>query len=119
MELLISLLFVCALISKALPDGSPNGKQCFTCQGTDCTHTLKCVGSEDRCVKASMIVHGQTLTVKGCASQTVCAGCLNAQLGNTVVDMSCCEGDLCNNARRIGQSVLLLLVSVASIILFH
>ncbi|XP_036393955.1 urokinase plasminogen activator surface receptor-like [Megalops cyprinoides] len=103
----------------ALPDGSPNGKQCFTCEGTDCTHTLKCLGSEDRCIKASVKSDGQTVTVKGCVSQTACAGTLNAQLGNTAVDMSCCEGDLCNNARRIGQSVLLLLVSVASIILFH
>ncbi|KAG7469211.1 hypothetical protein MATL_G00126430 [Megalops atlanticus] len=103
----------------ALPDASPNGKQCFTCQGTDCTHTLKCLGSEDRCIKTSVKSDGQTVTVKGCASQTACAGNINAQFGNTAVGMSCCEGDLCNNARRIGQSVSLLLVSLASIILFH
>ncbi|XP_035259875.1 lymphocyte antigen 6A-2/6E-1-like [Anguilla anguilla] len=105
-------------LAPELPNSSPNGKKCFTCVGNDCTSTLECKGSEDRCIKAT--VSGQTVTMKGCASQTVCSGSLNAQIESIGVDVNCCEGNLCNNALRIGQSVLfLLLVPLASVILFN
>ncbi|KAJ8332756.1 hypothetical protein SKAU_G00416520 [Synaphobranchus kaupii] len=98
----------------------PNGKKCFTCVGDDCTSTLQCIGPEDRCIKSSVTVNGQKVTKKGCVSKTICSGSLNSQLGAIAVDLSCCEGDMCNNALRIGQSILfLLLVPLASFILFN
>ncbi|KAJ8332761.1 hypothetical protein SKAU_G00416570 [Synaphobranchus kaupii] len=100
--------------------GTPNGKKCFTCVGDDCTSTLGCIGPEDRCIKSSVTVNGQKVTFKGCVSKTICSGSLNSQLGPIAVDLSCCEGDMCNNALRIGQSILfLLLVPLASFILFN
>ncbi|KAJ8332779.1 hypothetical protein SKAU_G00416750 [Synaphobranchus kaupii] len=102
------------------PGTSPNGKKCFTCVGDDCTSTLECIGPEDRCIKSSMTVNGQKVTKKGCVSKTICSGSWNSQLGAVAVDLSCCEGNMCNNALRIGQSILfLLLVPLASFILFN
>ncbi|KAG5856154.1 hypothetical protein ANANG_G00005010, partial [Anguilla anguilla] len=103
-----------------LPNSSPNGKKCFTCVGNDCTSTLECKGSEDRCIKATVSTGGQAVTIKGCASKTICSGSMNSQVKSIAVDLNCCEGNLCNNALRIGQSVLfLLLVPLASVILFN
>ncbi|KAJ8332768.1 hypothetical protein SKAU_G00416640 [Synaphobranchus kaupii] len=104
----------------ALPD-TPNGRKCFTCVSvSDCTVTLGCLGPEDRCITYSGTVDGQSSTVKGCASQSVCSGNVNSRLREVVIDHSCCEGDMCNNALRIGQSILfLLLVPLASFILFN
>ncbi|XP_061094896.1 phospholipase A2 inhibitor NAI-like [Conger conger] len=98
----------------ALPESSTNGKKCFTCTASgDCTSTLECKGSEDSCFKSS---GGK---VKGCASQSFCSGALNAGRG-AIVDLNCCEGNMCNNALRIGQSILfLLLVPLASFFLFN
>ncbi|KAJ8378948.1 hypothetical protein AAFF_G00233130 [Aldrovandia affinis] len=109
--------------SQNVPDGiadtNPNGKKCFTCLSEDCTGTTQCLGSENRCIKSSVSTGGHTMIVKGCASQSICAGSLNAQVGDIAVNLSCCQGDLCNNALRVGQNVLLLLVPLASIVLFH
>ncbi|KAJ8332780.1 hypothetical protein SKAU_G00416760 [Synaphobranchus kaupii] len=103
-----------------LPGTSPNGKKCFTCVDNNCTHTLECIGPEDRCIKSSMTIEGQKATLKGCASKTACSGSLNSQLGAVGMDMSCCEEDMCNSALRIRQSILfLLLVPLASFILFN
>ncbi|KAJ8287656.1 hypothetical protein COCON_G00003150 [Conger conger] len=101
----------------ALPESSTNGKKCFTCAASgDCTSTLECKGSEDRCFMFTVPAVGK---VKGCASQSFCSGSLIAQLG-AIVDLNCCEGNLCNNALRIGQSILfLLLVPLASFFLFN
>ncbi|XP_061111476.1 phospholipase A2 inhibitor NAI-like [Conger conger] len=101
----------------ALPESSTNGKKCFTCAASgDCTSTLECKGSEDRCFMVTVPAVGK---VKGCASQSFCSGSLNTQLG-AIVDENCCEGNLCNNALRIGQSILfLLLVPLASFVLFN
>ncbi|XP_035259861.1 urokinase plasminogen activator surface receptor-like [Anguilla anguilla] len=107
-------------LAPELPNSSPNGKKCFTCVGNNCTSTLECKGSEDRCINATESTGGQAMTTKGCASQTFCSGSLNAQIESNGVDLNCCEGNLCNNALRIGQSVLfLLLVPLASVILFN
>ncbi|KAJ8343409.1 hypothetical protein SKAU_G00307380 [Synaphobranchus kaupii] len=106
----------------ALPDTSPNGKKCFTCLGDDCTLTLECIGTEDHCVKSTVSAQGREVTVKGCGSQTVCLGSLNSQLkeADLAIDLICCEGDMCNNALRIRQSILfLLLVPLAPFILFN
>ncbi|XP_061096525.1 urokinase plasminogen activator surface receptor-like [Conger conger] len=97
----------------ALPESSTNGKKCFTCAADDnCTSTLECKGSEDRCFMVTLPAVGM---VKGCVSQSLCSGSLiAAAIGD------CCEGNLCNNALRIGQSILfLLLVPLASFFLFN
>ncbi|KAJ8282985.1 hypothetical protein COCON_G00055040 [Conger conger] len=101
----------------ALPESSTNGKKCFTCTASgDCTGTLECKGSEDRCFKSAVL---GGVKIKGCASQSICSGVLNAELGATV-DLNCCEGNMCNNALRIGQSILfLLLLPLASFFLFN
>ncbi|XP_035249477.1 5E5 antigen-like isoform X1 [Anguilla anguilla] len=104
--------------------GSPNGKKCFTCVDNDCS-TLECKKSEDRCFKATAFTEGKKLTVKGCAPQFLCSTSMHSVIEKMFPEfyglvMSCCEGNLCNNALRIGQSVLfLLLVPVASVILFN
>ncbi|KAG5271040.1 hypothetical protein AALO_G00175190 [Alosa alosa] len=98
---------------------TPNGKQCFTCEGDDCTKQLSCVGNEDRCIKTTTTMSGQTVTMKGCASSSICAGDLSADLGSVAVGLNCCEGNLCNSAKSVGQSVLLLLGSLVSVLLFH
>ncbi|XP_061096501.1 phospholipase A2 inhibitor gamma subunit B-like [Conger conger] len=101
----------------ALPESSTSGKKCFTCLAPgNCTSTMECKEGEDRCFMVTVPPVG---TVKGCASQSVCSGALNPQLG-AIVDLHCCEGNLCNNALRIGQSILfLLLVPLASFFLFN
>ncbi|XP_063054168.1 phospholipase A2 inhibitor NAI-like [Engraulis encrasicolus] len=100
-------------------NSTATGKKCFTCQGDDCTQMMSCVGSEDRCIKTTVELSGQKVTSKGCASKSICVGDLSAQLGSTAVGLSCCEGDLCNGAKHVGGSVLLLLGSVVSVLLFH
>ena len=51
-----------------------------------------------------------------CLAGLITKGCLNSDA--CVSPMSCCEGDLCNNAIPTGPSVILLLVSSAIITLF-
>ncbi|KAL2084318.1 hypothetical protein ACEWY4_019836 [Coilia grayii] len=96
-----------------------NGKECFTCEGDDCTKKLSCAGNEDRCTKVTTEVEGQKITMKGCASRNVCVGDFSAQLGSLAVGLSCCEGNLCNSAKSVGESLLLLLGSLLSVLLFH
>ncbi|XP_061088439.1 xenoxin-3-like [Conger conger] len=113
MKLLFTIALTCALFSKALPESRINGKKCFTCAAGDCTITQECKEGEDRCFKFAGGL------VKGCASQGNCSGSPIAQLGADV-GLNCCEGNLCNNALRIGQSILfLLLVPLASFFLFN
>ncbi|XP_041962197.1 phospholipase A2 inhibitor and Ly6/PLAUR domain-containing protein-like isoform X1 [Alosa sapidissima] len=121
-----------------LNTNTPNGKKCFTCEGGDCRKQLSCVGNEDRCVKATANVGGLTLTAKGCASRSICAEAVSAQLSSMGTELHCCEGNLCNSAKSVGQttvsgqtedlynsaqsvgqSVLLLLGSLVSVLLFH
>ncbi|XP_076136102.1 urokinase plasminogen activator surface receptor-like isoform X2 [Alosa pseudoharengus] len=98
---------------------TPNGKQCFTCEGDDCTKQLSCGGNEDRCVKATTNVSGQTVAMKGCASRAMCTVDLSAELGFVGFGLNCCKENLCNSAKSVGQSVLLLLGSLVSVLLFH
>uniref|UniRef100_A0A672HWU7 UPAR/Ly6 domain-containing protein n=1 Tax=Salarias fasciatus TaxID=181472 RepID=A0A672HWU7_SALFA len=54
------------------PDPSrsdPNGKKCFTCDGQQCTKTLKCLGNEDYCI--STTGNRIKMPAKGCASQLI------------------------------------------------
>ncbi|XP_061075172.1 phospholipase A2 inhibitor and Ly6/PLAUR domain-containing protein-like [Conger conger] len=100
----------------ALPESSTNGKKCFTCAASgDCTSTLECKGSEDRCFTFTAPAIGKT---KGCTSQSFCSAPI-PQL-EVIGNLNCCEGNLCNNALHIGQTILfLLLVPLASFFLFN
>ncbi|XP_035615964.2 urokinase plasminogen activator surface receptor-like [Oncorhynchus keta] len=109
--------------SKSIPESTkttPNGKKCFTCTGTDCTSALSCEGDEDRCISTIVNMGGEKMTMKGCASKSICVGDMSGALGPTMgIDMKCCEGNLCNNAQSIGLSLLLLVTSMVSVVLFH
>ncbi|KAG9275914.1 urokinase plasminogen activator surface receptor-like [Astyanax mexicanus] len=89
---------------------TPNGLQCYTCNGEDCSSTLDCVDEEDHCIKSAVGVEGQKLMMKGCATKSFCMGDLSAQLAqsSTVVGLSCCTGNLCNGATIYTQNFLLL-----------
>ncbi|XP_041960763.1 phospholipase A2 inhibitor and Ly6/PLAUR domain-containing protein-like [Alosa sapidissima] len=100
-------------------NSSANGKTCFTCKGYDCTKHLACVGNEDRCITAKDEVDGQTIELAGCASSSLCVGDFSEQVGAVAVALTCCEGDLCNSGQSVGQSVLLLLGSLVSVLVFH
>ncbi|XP_020353384.2 uncharacterized protein LOC109901816 isoform X2 [Oncorhynchus kisutch] len=76
----------------------------------------------DLCNSKSIPVNmgGEKMTMKGCASKSICVGDMSGALGPTMgIDMKCCEGNLCNNAQSIGLSLLLLVTSMVSVALFH
>ncbi|ROL28041.1 Urokinase plasminogen activator surface receptor [Anabarilius grahami] len=72
-------------------DNVPNGKECYSCDKS-CTNILSCSGIEDRCMTAKGIFDDQSKVVKGCVSRSFCDG---TNIFN-IVDISCCEGNLCN-----------------------
>ncbi|KAG9334618.1 hypothetical protein JZ751_007441 [Albula glossodonta] len=92
-----------------LADNSPNGRQCFTCEGDLCNKTLDCQGPEDRCF--SLSVNNQTQMQKGCVSKSICDNAQNPALESLSIplNITCCKGNLCNSAPRVGQSSFLLL----------
>ncbi|KAI4892194.1 hypothetical protein NFI96_026713, partial [Prochilodus magdalenae] len=98
----------------------PNGNQCYTCNGEDCTSVLDCVDDEDHCVKSTVGADGQTMMMRGCATRSFCMGDLSTHLGqsNTVVGLTCCEGNLCNAVWRITPNLFLLGLLFASITLY-
>ncbi|XP_041922667.1 urokinase plasminogen activator surface receptor-like [Alosa sapidissima] len=96
-----------------------NGKKCFTCEGGDCTKMMSCFGNEDRCIKATDTKNGKTTILKGCASSNICIGDVSTHIGSEIIDIHCCEGHLCNSGKSVGRSVMLLLGSLVSVLLFH
>ncbi|MFT7800644.1 hypothetical protein AGIG_G5047 [Arapaima gigas] len=69
----------------------------------------------------SATVGGVYTVMRGCASSSFCtsdqlSGALNMGVD---VSMHCCQGNLCNDAQRIIQNILLLLVPLVSIVLIH
>uniref|UniRef100_A0A8C7CDA6 Neuromast-expressed gpi-anchored lymphocyte antigen 6 n=1 Tax=Oncorhynchus kisutch TaxID=8019 RepID=A0A8C7CDA6_ONCKI len=100
--------------------GIPNGKTCFTCIGTDCMSTLSCLGDEDHCISTTVNTGGEKISMKGCASKSICTGDVSRALGSAMsMEMKCCEGNLCNNAQSIGLSLLILVTSMVSVTLFY
>ncbi|XP_058613457.1 zinc finger BED domain-containing protein 4-like [Onychostoma macrolepis] len=100
----------------ANPSISPNGKTCYSCDEKSCSNILSCSGSEDRCFKATESFGGQSMVLKGCVSKSICDA--TTSVGD-VQGVSCCEGNLCNDAKSVTQSFLFLCCSLLSFILLH
>ncbi|XP_051733840.1 prostate stem cell antigen-like [Ctenopharyngodon idella] len=98
------------------PSNVPNGNKCFSCDGQSCTNILSCSGTEDRCIKATATYGGQSVSVKGCASKSICDATASI---SSVESVSCCEGNLCNGAPSVSQSFLFLCCSLLSYFLLH
>ncbi|XP_062322626.1 urokinase plasminogen activator surface receptor-like isoform X1 [Osmerus eperlanus] len=108
--------------SQTVPESSsdtPNGKQCYTCNGQDCLNTLNCLGDENSCISTTSDVSGQKVSLKGCASKSLCTGSMSAELPGMSFKLDCCEGNLCNDARSLAASLLLLVAPLLSVTLFH
>ncbi|XP_069041185.1 urokinase plasminogen activator surface receptor-like isoform X2 [Lepisosteus oculatus] len=100
----------------AYGDSAPSGLECFTCEGQDCTKTLQCLWVEDRCMESSAKVGEQKLVLKGCVSRNACIGEGSEQLSQYLsVGYSCCQGNLCNSAKRVAQNIFLLLLPLVSV----
>uniref|UniRef100_A0A673AV07 UPAR/Ly6 domain-containing protein n=1 Tax=Sphaeramia orbicularis TaxID=375764 RepID=A0A673AV07_9TELE len=100
----------------------PNGKKCFGCDGTGfCHRKLDCVDDEDHCFtytgkqpKTSTI-----LRTKGCITKDFCQKRQLAELSyKHIKRMTCCQGDYCNRADSTGSSLLLLVVTGFSLVIF-
>ncbi|XP_017295158.1 urokinase plasminogen activator surface receptor [Kryptolebias marmoratus] len=75
---------------------NPNGKKCFTCNGTECTATINCMGIEDHCFTLTGKTPGEFM--KGCCSKHLCSANSTSQIKNMIgSEMSCCQGDYCNS----------------------
>ncbi|KAM9355040.1 uncharacterized protein KZ484_013247 [Pholidichthys leucotaenia] len=95
----------------------PNGKKCFACDGNDCTKTINCQGNEDRCI--SLSANLDKTKVKGCVSKSMCSTTvLTEAAGLTGVEISCCQGDLCNSASSTSAGLLLLVPLLIPLVLF-
>ncbi|XP_077384064.1 urokinase plasminogen activator surface receptor-like [Festucalex cinctus] len=102
----------------------PNGKKCYTCNGQQCDATLECLAEEYHCISMTVESGGQTTSLKGCASEEVCAN-LN-QLGRYTgssqfkvgTQMSCCEGNYCNSGSRATVGLLLLVGPLLSFMMW-
>ncbi|XP_017542708.1 urokinase plasminogen activator surface receptor-like [Pygocentrus nattereri] len=103
----------------ALPQGSPNGKICYACSKDGCSETVRCEGDEDRCISTTVNSGGVKMTMRGCVSRSLCVGdTTNIEEAGITGDVRCCEGNLCNRAAGVKLSLLIMLVSLLSSILF-
>ncbi|XP_058614683.1 urokinase plasminogen activator surface receptor-like [Onychostoma macrolepis] len=98
------------------PPHASNGKTCYSCDGQSCSNVMSCSGNENRCIKATASYGGQSLVVKGCASQSICDATVSVPNADSI---SCCEGNLCNGAQSVSQSFLFLCCSLLSFLLLH
>ncbi|XP_056302522.1 phospholipase A2 inhibitor and Ly6/PLAUR domain-containing protein-like [Danio aesculapii] len=92
----------------------PNGKKCYYCDGQDCSKTLSCSVTEDRCISESGNIGNQSLIFKGCISNSFCniTGSISFLANST-----CCSGNLCNGAKSVTQSLSFLCYFLPSFIL--
>uniref|UniRef100_A0A3P9ITB9 UPAR/Ly6 domain-containing protein n=1 Tax=Oryzias latipes TaxID=8090 RepID=A0A3P9ITB9_ORYLA len=104
--------------TQSVPDSSkttPNGRQCFTCDGFTCDKTLGCEGNEDHCVTAT---GGITTTVKGCISELMCSSSNSFPSQLLETKISCCKGNFCNSAVTASAGLQLVVVALISLTLF-
>ncbi|XP_048023365.1 urokinase plasminogen activator surface receptor-like [Megalobrama amblycephala] len=106
----------CNLLDADPSSKVPNGNKCYSCDGKSCSNIVTCLGTEDRCVKATATIGGQAIAVKGCVSKSLCNDTTSV---DDVQDISCCEGNLCNGAQSVSQSFLFLCCSLLSYFLLH
>ncbi|XP_056302315.1 urokinase plasminogen activator surface receptor-like [Danio aesculapii] len=92
---------------------TPNGNTCYSCNENNCFNVLSCSGNEDRCIKATVTVRSMSAVVKGCASKSIC----DAKSVPSLHDISCCSGNLCNGAKSVTQSFLILCFPLIAFIL--
>ncbi|XP_067233065.1 urokinase plasminogen activator surface receptor-like [Chanodichthys erythropterus] len=106
----------CNLQDAPDPSNVPNGKTCYTCDVQSCSTILNCLGDEDRCVTVTATSVGQSISVKGCASKSICGTTASV---HGIGSISCCEGNLCNGDQSVSQSFLFLCCSLLSYFLLH
>ncbi|MGH0175539.1 UNVERIFIED_CONTAM: hypothetical protein FKN15_076213 [Acipenser sinensis] len=102
-RLLLALCTVCALLPAV------STLRCHSCWSTTgpCTGTPDtCTNGEQQCLTSTSkeitgTAHRGQQIVKGCVSKNVC---------DSLREYKCCEGNLCNGSRRVGQNILLLLL---------
>uniref|UniRef100_A0A3B3I2G3 UPAR/Ly6 domain-containing protein n=1 Tax=Oryzias latipes TaxID=8090 RepID=A0A3B3I2G3_ORYLA len=107
--------------TQSVPDSSnttPNGRHCFTCDGSTCDKTLACEGNEDHCVTGTVDAGGTTTTVKGCISELMCSASNSFPSRLLGTKVSCCKGNLCNSAVTASTGLLLVVVALVSLTLF-
>ncbi|XP_067307631.1 uncharacterized protein [Pseudorasbora parva] len=80
---------------------TPNGNKCYYCDYRSCSNILSCSGSEDRCFKSAVTLRGTPVVVKGCISASFC----DIQKPTYAMDISCCEGNLCNGDNSVTHGV--------------
>ncbi|XP_053339378.1 urokinase plasminogen activator surface receptor-like [Clarias gariepinus] len=105
-------------------DMRPNGKQCHFCAGENCLGIVYCEGIENLCFTYIDATDGTELNVKGCASESACivpTKGLDFTGMNTDrnISIKCCEGNLCNSAKSVTLSFILMLPLLLSTLLFH
>ncbi|XP_050949763.1 urokinase plasminogen activator surface receptor-like [Labeo rohita] len=82
-------------------NNTANGKMCYYCDGQNCSKTLSCSGTEDRCFTQSGTFNGHLLVYKGCVSKSLCD---STTFNPIVSNFTCCEGNLCNGNTDVTQS---------------
>ncbi|XP_055035410.2 phospholipase A2 inhibitor and Ly6/PLAUR domain-containing protein-like [Misgurnus anguillicaudatus] len=99
---------------------TPNGKQCYYCDdATSCLNKLNCSGEDDHCITAIATNGSLSVTVKGCASKSLCDAAPVFQVPQMHLKISCCQGSLCNGAKSVTQNLLFLLWPLFFYILIH
>ncbi|XP_062372515.1 uncharacterized protein LOC134059970 [Sardina pilchardus] len=82
------------IVPELIRNNTPNGMECFTCEGGDCNKNLSCLGDEDVCITSLR----NSETVKGCASLDLCLSA--RRMTYDLSWTSCCKGNLCNSESR-------------------
>ncbi|XP_053339385.1 phospholipase A2 inhibitor NAI-like [Clarias gariepinus] len=91
-----------------LSEQSPNGGVCYTCGLIGCSGLVSCKGDEDRCITASVQQLGITVSMKGCASESLCVAAASSSIpGISATNVKCCKGSLCNGAGSFKRNFLL------------
>lgn len=92
-------------------NSQPNGKKCYSCNWEGCSQTVDCMGNENHCFTANGLFPRSSAIMKGCASEFAC-GLAGPMTMGPGVNVTCCEGNLCNAVERVSQSFLFLCCSL-------
>ncbi|CAL8250925.1 unnamed protein product [Boreogadus saida] len=99
--------FVCVFFVLSLTISTVGGLSCYSCaakplSSKDCLEKVDCASNMDHCYSQK----SDGYATKGCLSSALCL---------TGATQGCCSSDLCNNAKNIGSSFILLLLSTAAL----